>query len=144
MEQIEIFYPVIVLAIWTLTVTLLILYQRLKASASKVVDADDFKFGESDRVPPEVCIPNRNYMNLLEMPILFYVVSIILFITHTANGTTVLSLAWLYVALRIVHSIIHLTYNNVMHRFPIFTLSNFVLLAVWVHLLITLINGHSV
>lgn len=143
MEQVEIFYPVIVLALWTFIIGSLIAYKRVKAASSKVCDADDYKYGESDNVPPAVCIPNRNYMNLLEMPNLFYVVSIILFITDTADNPIILNLAWLYVALRIIHSVIHLSYNKVMHRFPVFTLSNIVLLTIWILLSVALINGHS-
>ena len=43
-----------------------------------------------------------------------------------------LIVAWAYVAIRAVHSAIHLTYNNVMHRLTAFALSNFVLMAFWV------------
>jgi len=43
----------------------------------------------------------------------------------------VLGVAWLYVALRVVHSVIHLTYNRVMHRLIPFAISNVVLIAYW-------------
>jgi len=43
-------------------------------------------------------------------------------------------LAWTYVASRYLHSIIHVTYNQVMHRFAVFIFSSFVLLAFWVRL----------
>jgi hypothetical protein len=43
-----------------------------------------------------------------------------------------LALAWTYVALRAIHSIIHLSYNRVVHRLVAYALSNFVLLAFWV------------
>jgi len=45
---------------------------------------------------------------------------------------TALVVAWSYVALRAVHSAIHLTYNNVIHRLTAFALSNVVLMAFWV------------
>lgn len=140
MNQAEIFYPVTVLAGWTFLVLLLIPFQRVKATFKRVLDADDFKLGESDRVPPEVSIPNHNYMNLLEIPVLFYVVCVILFITNHVD-TNMVILAWAYVAIRVAHSIIHLTYNNVMHRFPVFVLSNIVLISMWVILLIALSKG---
>ena len=59
------------------------------------------------------------------------------------GGTTrpAIALAWVYVGLRVVHSAIHLTYNNVMHRLIAFALSNAVLIALWglvgAHLLAT-------
>jgi hypothetical protein len=92
----------------------------------------DFRYGESPAVPPHVSIPNRNYMNLLELPILFYVACILLYVTAHASTLTD-TLAWLYVGLRIVHSLIHLTYNNVMHRLFVFAASNFLLVGLWIH-----------
>jgi len=76
-------------------------------------------------------------MNLFEMPVLFYVASVILFVTNAVDGLA-LVLAWLYVASRIAHSLIHLTCNNVIHRLAAFAASNVVLLVLWVRLVVTL------
>ena len=67
------FHPLFALAAWTLLVLLLIPVARVRSARRREIDADDFKFGESARVPGRVSIPNRNYMNLLELPMLFYV-----------------------------------------------------------------------
>src|SRR5215471_7546838 len=107
MDPARIFFPMIALAGLTFSVLMLIPIARLRAVRSGVLQADDFKFGESSRVPPHVSIPNRNYMSLLELPILFYAVCLALFVTHRVDETAVL-LAWLYVALRLGHSLIHL------------------------------------
>ena len=85
MNQAAILYPVIALALLTFIVLLLIPYQRAKALILKQMVIDDLKFGESKNVPVEVSIPNRNYMNLLELPLLFYVVCLTTFVTHTVN-----------------------------------------------------------
>ena len=74
-------------------------------------------------MPRDVSIPNRNYMNLLELPMLFYVVCIVLYVTAGASIATI-ALAWAFVVLRVVHSLIHLTYNRVLHRLAAFTASN--------------------
>lgn len=108
MSQLLILQPVAVLALFTLLVLLLMPYQRVKAVREKHITPDDFKYGESANVPPCVRIPNRNMMNLLELPLLFYVAAIILFITSKVD-TTFVYLAWAYVALRVGHSAIHLT-----------------------------------
>ena len=71
-----------------------------------------FKYGESATVPGYVCIPNRNYMNLLEVPVLFYVACLLLYVTD-GTSTALVALAWAYVALRVLHSLIHLSYNHV-------------------------------
>ena len=131
MQSYAILLPVLAMAALTGLVMSMIPVARFRAAYRRQVSAEDFKFGESADVPPQVSIPNRNYMNLLEAPVLFYVVCVLLYLTA---GTTALAvrLAWAYVALRTVHSAIHLTYNNVMHRLVAFALSNAVLVWLWV------------
>jgi hypothetical protein len=131
MDQHLIFAPMGVLAFLTFGVLLLIPIRRFRAGAAGQIVADDFKFGESATVPGHVSIPNRNYMNLLELPMLFYVGSLMFFATGKVDAV-VLIVAWLYVALRAIHSAIHLTYNRVGHRLIPFALSNLVLTVYWV------------
>jgi hypothetical protein len=130
MEPTSIFLPVSALTVLTFLVLLLIPYKRIKASMDKSVTVDDFSFGESRRVPGSVSLPNRNMMNLLEIPVLFYVLCLILFITGNVTPLFV-NLAWLYFALRLGHSIVHLSYNNVLHRLAFFASSNVVLMIMW-------------
>jgi len=119
------------LALLTFTVLGLIPLRRFRAAFAGQVGPDDFKFGESRRVPGHVSIPNRNYMNLLELPMLFYVGGLMYYVAGKVDGV-VLAVAWTYVALRAIHSVIHVTYNNVMHRLTVFALSNVVLGVFWV------------
>jgi hypothetical protein len=131
MNDNAILLPVMALAGWTFLVLLQIPFRRFRASFKRQVTEHDFSYGESARVPPEVSIPNRNYMNLLEAPVLFYVVCLVLYV----SGVTIpgfLILAWSYVGLRVAHSAIHLTYNRVRHRLLPFALSNIVLITMWV------------
>lgn len=74
-----------------------------------------------------------NYSNLFELPILFYL-AILLTLNLMVQDSYLVVLAWLFVASRYLHSIIHVSYNNVMHRFSAFIFSSFVLLAYWVRL----------
>src|ERR671939_109256 len=114
MSAARILYPVIALAALTFVVLLRIPYARFRAAARGQVTVADFRYGESANVPGDVSLPNRNLMNLLELPLLFYVGCLALYVTDTVDTVGVV-LAWAYVALRIVHSFIHLTYNNVFH-----------------------------
>ena len=131
MRDSAILLPVFALALWTAVILFMLPITRARSGFRREVGVDDFKYGESGRVPPRVSLPNRNLMNLLEMPVLFYVVCLMLYVTGGAS-TLAVELAWAYVALRIVHSLIHLTYNRVLHRLTAFALSNGVLLALWV------------
>jgi hypothetical protein len=72
-----------------------------------------------------------NFRNLFETPILFYAAIFFAQQSQPANKI-VLGIAWLYVVLRIVHSIIQCSYNKVMHRFYVFAVSVWVLLAMWI------------
>jgi hypothetical protein len=115
----------------TFAVLLLIPFARFRAAARGQVSARDFRYGESSNVPGEVSLPNRNLMNLLELPVLFYVVCLAFFVTGKVDTLAVV-LAWSYVALRAAHSVIHLSYNNVFHRLSAYAASNVVLVALWV------------
>jgi hypothetical protein len=131
MRNPAILYPLFALAAWTLLVLVLIPLVRVRSVRQREIAPDDFKHGESARVPANVTIPNRNYMNLLELPMLFYVVGILLYVTGGASHLVV-AIAWAFVALRVVHSFIHLTYNHVLHRLAAFSLSNVALVLLWV------------
>src|SRR5258705_12584571 len=131
MPQDLIFEPMGALVFLTLPVLVLIPLRRFRAGFAGQVKTDDFKFGESAAVPGDVAIPNRNLMNLLELPMLFYVAALMHFVTGKVDPV-VLGIAWIYVALRAIHTLIHITYNNVAHRLTVFALSNLVLGAFWV------------
>jgi hypothetical protein len=131
MPQELIFAPMGAMALLTFIVLVFIPTTRFRAVFAREVTADDFKLGESSRVPPHVAVTNRNFMNLLELPMLFYVAGLMYYVAGRVDQT-VLALAWAYVALRAVHSIIHLSYNNVRHRLVAYGVSNFVLIAFWV------------
>src|SRR3954469_23885063 len=109
MNQIAILYPMTALAALTFAVLLLLPYKRFRAAFKGQVRAKDFRYGESANVPGDVAIPNRNLMNLLEMPVLFYAVCITFYVTKTVDAMAI-SLAWLYFASRVAHSLVHLTY----------------------------------
>jgi hypothetical protein len=130
MPQTLIFAPMGAMALLTFSVLLLIPIRRFRAGARGQVSAEDFRFGESAAVPPDVSIPNRNYMNLLELPTLFYPACLMFYVTQSV-GVAALATAWLYVALRAAHSVVHLTYNNVFHRLILFAVSNGVLGLLW-------------
>ena len=74
-----------------------------------------------------------NFSNLFELPVLFYVAAVLLYVSERVDGIY-LGLAWAFVALRYAHSAIHVTYNRVMHRFPVYVLGTLPLWAMWARL----------
>ena len=81
-----------------------------------------------------------NFRNLFELPVLFYLALVVAALT-AQTGTPVLVLAWLFVALRIVHSAIHCGYNKVMHRFQAYLAGGMVLWLLWAVLAVGLLRG---
>jgi hypothetical protein len=131
MNQSSIFVPVGLLVFWTFGVLLLIPFRRFSAGRAGTVTREDFRFGESSNVPGEVSIPNRAMMNLLELPVLFYLVCLMFFVSKLVTPL-IMELAWAYVGFRIAQTVVHVTYNNVIHRLTMFAVSNFILVALWI------------
>jgi hypothetical protein len=85
-------------------------------------------------LPDEIQWKAHNYNHLMAEPTIFYATTIILAITGYGDGLN-LYLAWAYVALRIVHSLVQATINRVAIRFAVFALSSVVLILLVVHAL---------
>jgi hypothetical protein len=127
--------PMAVLALWTLWIAFYMGKVRFDAIKSgQTTDLGYFKtFQGASPEPEKVQKVQRNYHNLLATPVLFYVAST----AALALGITdaiLLYLAWGYVALRLIHSYVHITSNVVIVRFRIFALSLLVLVAIWIRL----------
>jgi len=74
--------------------------------------------------------PADNFKNLFEVPVLFFAIGCLLIATQRAS-TTELVLAWAFVVLRALHSLVHLSYNRVVHRFAAYALSTLAVFAMW-------------
>jgi hypothetical protein len=123
----EIFFPVMLLMFHTIVIYFLMGYRRYLAVTKKGASADYYKLyvGEESE---ECRVVSRHVINLLEAPVLFYFGALIAFVTGQ-SATVILILAWVYVSLRLLHSVVHLGTNVVIWRFRIFVLSMVVLAA---------------
>lgn len=72
-----------------------------------------------------------NFRNLFEVPVLFYTICVVLLISGN-DSQLLLGMSWLFVALRALHSFIHVTYNRVLQRFKVYILGTLLLYAMWV------------
>lgn len=90
--------------------------------------------------PDRVKQVSNAFHNQLEMPILFYALAIIALVTKSVD-IPLLALAWIYVALRIVHALIHTTSNRVPRRFYVFALSNVALFGMLILIATRLATG---
>lgn len=114
-----------------IAVTWLMLYvNRIGEMQSKGIDVEQFKGPNNIKDSLENINASDNFKNLFEMPVLFYVLCGFLAISGEITGTFV-TLAWVYVGLRALHSFIHITYNTVMHRFVVYAAGSVLLFAMW-------------
>jgi hypothetical protein len=81
--------------------------------------------------PRQVLQVQNAALNQFELPVLFYVLTVLSIIPRDADLTFVI-LAWVFVLLRLVHAFIHVTSNNVRQRGLAFITGAFVLMAMWV------------
>ena len=80
--------------------------------------------------PDRITQIGNSYHNQFELPVLFYVLTILAWLTKQADFAFVL-LAWVFVVLRLIHAYVHVTNNYVAHRFYVFLAGAIVLLVMW-------------
>jgi hypothetical protein len=73
----------------------------------------------------------ENFRNLFEVPVLFYLLCVAIAVNGGSTPGFVAA-AWTYVGLRALHSVIHVTYNRVVHRFLVYVASTLLLFAMWI------------
>ncbi|RYZ94551.1 MAG: hypothetical protein EOP47_27650 [Sphingobacteriaceae bacterium] len=128
-------YPMFAMIFLTFLVGAQLFRLRLKAVKSGKVRLSSFRLNTNTDTPPDMLQAMRNYSNLFEVPVLFYVAGTLAIATHI-EAVSITLLAWLFVAARAVHSWIHLTYNNVIHRMQAFMAGNVCLILIWILLLL--------
>lgn len=130
--------PVLAQVGLTILVLFLLYMRRLPAMAAVKPTNEVMQDKASlQKLPMSARFAAENYNHQFEAPVLFYVLCLGAMITGLGNELSV-QLAWGYVVLRALHSVIHCTYNRVMHRFAVFALSNLVLIA----LFLTIVFDH--
>ncbi|MDE2405868.1 MAG: MAPEG family protein [Sphingomonadales bacterium] len=130
MLQAAILQPVVALAAWTMVMWLWLYATRLPAMGKVDLSALANDPGKTlDHVlPAKVQWKAHNYNHLHEAPTVFYAVCIVLAITGAGNGHGA-QLAWAYVGLRVIHSLVQATVNHIPARFGLFLLSSLCLIA---------------
>ncbi|NNF16176.1 MAG: hypothetical protein HKN70_05480 [Gammaproteobacteria bacterium] len=131
----NILIPALILGIYTLLFLFYMGLTRRKAVQTGEMDPRYYRTYTGGEEPERLRILSRHFSNLLEVPVLFYAVVVMIYAAGASSALFV-GLAWLYVALRFVHAYIHLSSNFILHRFLVFGISALVLLLMWVLLLI--------
>lgn len=122
--------PVIALIIWTLIVWIVLYAKRLPVLAKAGPLTDDVKSPDGEwkkAMPLKTQAAAHNYNHLMEQPTIFY--AFMFYALLSGVGTALIGmLAWAYVGLRVVHSLIQISAGPVMIRFIVFSLSTLCLM----------------
>src|SRR5918993_6109476 len=118
MAQTAIFGPFFATMVLTLLVWLYMYIRRISFITKNNISPKDLALpGELARLTPAaVSNPSDNLKNLFELPVLFYALALLLFVTDSVDAVYVAA-AWVFVAFRAAHSAVHCTFNRVMVRF---------------------------
>lgn len=120
--------PILMLVTWSLIMWIWMYVRRIPAIQAAGIDPDDARFpGSLNILPDNARSAADNYNHLHEQPTVFYALALY---THLAGAVDPLSvgLAWAYVGLRVVHSLVQVTINKVAIRFAVFALSSLTLI----------------
>ena len=123
--------PMLVMLAWTGVVIGLLVATRIPVVIKHWGNLQYAK--HSDEVRPKMTAKFRyvtdNYNHIFEQPTVFYAVLVYVQLAGTANQLNV-SLAWIYVFIRVIHSLIQLTSNNVSWRAASFATSSLILIGI--------------
>ncbi len=120
------------LVAWSLLIWVWMYAKRIPAMGKAKINPQDARFpGSLNALPDDARQAADNYNHLMEQPTIFYAMAIIAYLAGQSNELTG-ALAWGYVALRVLHSLLQVTVNVVAVRFLLFTLSTLVLMGLTV------------
>ncbi|MBO9713813.1 MAPEG family protein [Sphingomonas sp.] len=132
----EILGPVIALTAWTLIVLVWLVVVRLPAMQKAGIDLMTARGGRpgvlDGVVPDKAQWPAHNYIHLVEQPVLFYAIALTLALMGQGDGLNA-TIGWAYVGLRVLHSLVQISFNRIIVRFTLFLLSTLALLALILH-----------
>jgi hypothetical protein len=128
MTGFEIFWPMVAHAALVFALYALLSTRRASLIRSGEIDASLFR--ENRGEPGESLIVRNSIANQFELPVLFHLCCVLLYVTEADNLLS-LGLAWLFVALRYAHAFIHVTSNRLRFRQPLFMAGFIVLFAMW-------------
>lgn len=136
----RILYPAFAMFYLTAGVLFRMGYMRFTAVARREMDPRFYRTYDEGQEPPHMRVVTRHFINLFEVPMLFYVGVTLAYVTGQVNGWMV-GCAWAYVALRYLHTWVHLGSNDVLTRFRVYGASGLVLVVLWTSLLVQLLRS---
>ena len=126
--------PMLVQVLLTFLVWFYLFALRIPEIHRKGIKVQDLRDrAASHQLLPLSAAASNNLKNLFELPVLFYA-AVLLALLLMIQDSLLVVLAWGFVFFRVLHSVIHCTYNNVNHRFAVYAASCLFLIFLWVRL----------
>jgi hypothetical protein len=132
--------PVVALAAWTMIIWLWMYATRLPAMGRAGIDAKNMVGSTGGGLRNDLIAKGEeraswvadNYNHLHEAPTVFYAVSLVLAMIGQGDNLNA-TIAWVYVGLRVAHSLLQIFSNRVIVRFVLFALSTVALMMLVTH-----------
>ena len=131
----SVFYPMALMAIFTILYSPLLVIGRFRSVRLGDVAPGYYKTMDGHEPPEYVKKPTRHWSNLYEVPVLFYAVCLAILVKGQEDDLFIY-MAWTFLGLRLLQALIHTTYNNVYHRLLVFGGGLATVLAMWIRLLL--------
>lgn len=134
--------PVVSLVAWSLIMWAWMYAVRLPAifKMKMIFDSNAPRGKQMDELPPNVRWKADNYNHLMEQPTIFYAIALSLSMMGEGEGLNV-TMAWIYVGLRVIHSFVQSLTNHIPTRFAFFIFSTVPLIVLTVRALMCLVWG---
>ncbi len=126
--------PLLAQVFLTFLVWFYLFARRIPEIMRKDIDVRDLRDRQAAHgLMPDSAAASNNLKNLFELPVLFYVASLLSMLLQVQDPMLVW-LSWGFVGLRYAHSLVHCSYNDVNHRFAVYAASCILLLLLWIRL----------
>ena len=136
MSQFALLFPILALVLLTFGVAVMLFRARVRSVREGHTPVSYFRVFHGSPEPEFLAQRTRHFTNLFETPVLFYAGCLAAMVAGV-SGPVVLTLAWGFVAARLVHAWVHLGANRVRHRLRAFVAGWFFLLGLWGYVCVT-------
>ncbi len=133
----KLIYPALAMILWIFVVGVVLVVRRKAAFATGAVRPEEVAVS-TERYPLPARLVSANFSNQFELPVVFFAL-IMLAMEVAATGYVMATLAWIFVASRVVHTLVHIGSNQLPLRGAVYGIGAIVLMAMWVGVLLAVL-----
>ncbi|MBN9441902.1 MAG: MAPEG family protein [Bosea sp.] len=133
----KLIYPALAMILWIFVVGVVLAVRRKAAFATGAVRPEEVAVS-TERYPLPARLVSANFSNQFELPVVFFAL-IMLAMEVAATGYVMATLAWIFVASRVVHTLVHIGSNQLPLRGAVYGIGAIVLMAMWVGVLLAVL-----